>query len=225
MIDAGLVTAIRSQPWFSAAWSPFALLDTDLRIRAANPAFCRATDSDADQLVGCVADEAFPDRPGEAEAAAGSTFVRSVEEVLRSRATLWLGMHRHDLPDPREPGRWVHRWWLPVQAPVLEDGRLVGVLHHVQDVTGLLDALPAPLAGQVVGPGAEMARALDELRREFPRSAAASVLGVLTDSQLVVTRVLGHPDTGRAVELARLRLEVADRTPAQLDGDGRPPGG
>lgn len=62
-----------------------------------------------------------------------------------------MALQRHDVQDA-ETGRFVEKSWLPVNTPVRDaEGRTVGVLHHVEDVTRLLvsTALESNLLGPV----------------------------------------------------------------------------
>jgi hypothetical protein len=71
-----------------------------------------------------------------------------------------MGLQRYDVL--AESGGFVEKSWLPVNVPIPDpDGRIVGILHHVEDVTRLLattalerdlrtppaHAEPPPLAG------------------------------------------------------------------------------
>lgn len=47
-------------------------------------------------------------------------------------------IQRYDIPAAGSPTGFVSRTWSPVNSPVLDvAGRAVGVLHHVEDITGL----------------------------------------------------------------------------------------
>lgn len=216
MIPEEVVSRIESADWFRSPFSPCALLDADLRIGAVNAAFLRiAGGVPASRLVGQVATEvlaANPDAPG---ADASAALARSVEDVVSTGQVSWLGVHRHDLPDPHRPGTVVHRVWLPVLVPVVDQGAVVGVLHHVQDLTPALGAERAT-AERLSGHADALALSAQRLGQEFPDTPPEGVLGVLTDSVRVVARALGDPDPARSTELARLRLEVLTGSPARV---------
>lgn len=214
VIPEEVVSRIESADWFRSSFSPCALLDADLRIGAVNAAFLRVAGGlSASRIVGQVATEVLAANPDDPGADASAALVRSVQGVLSTGQVRWLGIHRHDLPDPHRPGAFLYREWLPVHIPVVHQGAVVGVLHHVQDLT------PAPTAGRpapwpLPDHSDALARASERLRLEFPGASTELVLTVLTDSARVVARVLGEPDPARAAELARLRLEVLTGAPA-----------
>ncbi|WP_374455344.1 PAS domain-containing protein [Nocardioides sp.] len=210
MIPEHVVARVRSAPWFGDRWSPYALLDDDLRIRASNAAFSRATGVPAERLVGQVAVDVFPADPSDPAASSLAAFCAGIEDVLRTGRPCWLGPVRHDTPHPHDRGAFVLKVWLPVQLPVTHDGQVVAVLHHVQDLT-------AALGGTTAAPQhtAAMDAAVRHLHREFPQAPAERVLGLVTDSYRTVLRALGVAELDQAVSLARLRLEIHTGGPAR----------
>lgn len=210
MIPDRIVAQISSAPWFGARWSPYVLLDPDLRIRAANTAFATVTGTHPDRLRDQLAGDVFPAHPTDPDAQSVAVLTAAVEGVLRTGRPSWLGLLRHDLPLPHDHGAYVHKVWLPLELPVTEQGRVLGVLHHGQDVTAATNGSVA--ADPQHAPG--MAGAVQTLSREFPHTALEMVVGLLTDSHRTVLRALGAPDPEKAVALARLRLEVRTGRPA-----------
>jgi hypothetical protein len=215
MIPSQVVAQVESASWFDTAWAPWALLGADLRIEAVNGAFARVAGMPADRLVGRVATAVLDVNSDEPGADATATLVSSVGQVLDTGRPRWLGLHRHDLPDPARPGTFVQRVWMPVHLPVTHRGEVVGVLHHVQDLTPIVRTPSGRGRGTHTATSVELALAQDGLAREFPEVTPENVIGVLTDSLRVVGRVLGAPDPARATELARLRLEVLTGHPAR----------
>jgi hypothetical protein len=199
------VTSVETAGWFRRPWSPFALLDRDLCVRAVSPAFESVTGHARETVVGRSAFDAFPDNPGDPTADGVARVGSSLEKVLQTQRSDWMPLQRYDIPDVTAPGAFVVRAWLPVNIPVLEGGRVVGVLHHSQDVSALLRT--APLGG-VGHDASELSAAAERLYVEYPNVAPETVLSLLTDSERLVIDVLGAPDHARALELARLRLDV-----------------
>jgi PAS fold len=199
MLSADLVDRITRSNWFNA-WSPYLVVDTDLRIRAVNRAYELATGHARSLLVGEHLFAAFPDNPADPGADGVANLSRSLESVFRHGAPNWMGVQRYDVPDVESAGTFVHKLWAPVNSPSRERGRTVGALHHVEDVTDL---------GEWVGPaGAGITSAARLLWRRFPGLSFEAVLGVLAHSHLVVAEDLSAPDPERAEELATVRLEV-----------------
>lgn len=215
MLSAGLLSRLGAAPWFRAPWSPYVVLDDELRIRAVNGAFARADGREVDELQGRHAFEAFPDNPGDPTGFAERAR-RSVEQVLRTGTADFLGVGRYDVPDHRAPGGFRYKVWMPVNTPISERGCVVGVLHHVQDVTAVVRAAPDVVATPVHGH--ELASAVEGLQELFPAAQAEAVLGILTDSQRIVMGTVRSADARLAAELARLRLEVRTGRPAGAAG-------
>ncbi|MBV9831333.1 MAG: PAS domain-containing protein, partial [Marmoricola sp.] len=123
---------------FRASAAPYLLLDTEFRIRAVNPSYERATLQVASQLLGAPMFEVFPDNPAVPEARGVQRLGESFERALVSGAADRMALQRYDVRDPGTGG-FVHKSWLPRNSPLRDpDGRTVGVLHHVEDVTQLL---------------------------------------------------------------------------------------
>lgn len=214
MIPPAVVARVLSTRWFDAPWSPCVLLDDELRILAANRAFAKLTEVPASRLAGRLATDVFPPNPDDPAADATAHLTRSLQDVLSTGRSTWLGFHRHDLPDRYVQGAYLHRVWMPALTPVLHHGYVVGVVHHVQDLTPTFGpGADLPRLGAVHGP--EMATAVERLERQFPGTPHDMVTGVLGDSLRVVTQVLGDPDPVRASELSRLRLELLTGAPAR----------
>lgn len=155
---------------FRASAAPYLLLDTDLRIRAANRSYERATLQRAPEMVGEFMFDVFPDNPATPEACGVERLGRSFEHTLTADEPDRMALQRYDVRDP-ETGTFVGKNWLPSNSPIHDrDGRVVGVLHHVEDVTHLLvpTALERHLADSSSpgesGPVAEGAPVAEALR-------------------------------------------------------------
>ncbi|HTW13844.1 MAG TPA: PAS domain-containing protein [Nocardioides sp.] len=213
MVSDRLVAGISSALWFQARRSPFALLGSDLRFRAVNAAFEHVTQQRRDRLIGAFAFEAFPDNPEAPSARGVATVASSMEQVLRTATASWLGVQRYDLPHPSRPGSFLPRMWMPINLPVLEDGRVAAILHHSQDIS------PCPgshaRATHPADDATGMEAAFRQLLMGFPDIATPTVMGFLTDSYRVVTHALHRADVDQALSLARLRLEIHVRHPAR----------
>lgn len=209
-LSGGHVAHVTSAPWFTSRSAPFALVDRDLRIRAVNQAFEAASGHGSERLVGRLAHEAFPDNPHDPASQHAAAMLASMHQVLRSGSPHWLEVSRYDVP--HESGRFVPKVWMPVNRPVLERGRVVGVLNHSQDLTQALVSLPGPHAAD--GTAGPLSRAVDTLQRQFPGQAPEAVLGILTHSLRVLLEATGSIAVEKAVELARLRLEIQSCGPA-----------
>ncbi|MGW8375115.1 PAS domain-containing protein [Actinacidiphila sp. SB3-2] len=127
---------------FQMTAAPYVVLDTDLRIQGVNPAYLRATGRSHDELLEMFMFDAFPDNPEDEKADGVRNLGASLEQVLRHGAPHNMGVQRYDIPDVENPGTFRLKTWSPLNSPLLDgDGRVVGALHHVEDVTAVHDLL------------------------------------------------------------------------------------
>ena len=125
---------------FRASAAPYLLLDVDLQIRAANAAYQRATDHDVSAMVGEAMFDVFPDNPRTPEARGVQLLGESFERALRTGGADRMGLQRYDVI-AGTGGGFVHKTWLPINSAIRDqDGQIIGLLHHVEDVTHLLTA-------------------------------------------------------------------------------------
>ncbi|MET9263607.1 PAS domain-containing protein [Amycolatopsis sp. NPDC004079] len=160
-----LLRSVSGNPLFTATSSAYLLLDADLRIQAANPAYLRATGRQFDELVGSFMFDAFPDNPADTGATGVRNLGASLERVMRRGLRDDMGVQRYDIPDPAAPDRFRFKTWSPVNSPLLDAaGRVAGTLHHVEDITVvhdvLRDAAGAELADGKRQPAAVLRRAM-----------------------------------------------------------------
>ena len=196
------IRGIADSVTFRASTAPYLLLDLDLRIRAANEAYQRVTHHDISKMAGESMFEVFPDNPATPEARSVERLGESFERALSAGDADRMGLQRYDVLAER--GEFVQKSWLPVNSPIRDpDGRTVGVLHHVEDVTRLLtntaletDLLaPHGRAGPhpVVGTPAWV----EALRRDsLERRTRAQML--LQDSRRALERMSRRIETGQA---------------------------
>ncbi len=211
MLSASRISTIEESAWFQTKWAPYALIDSDLRIRAVNTAYEDVSAHPRDSLVGQLLFDVFPDNPANPEADGVANVSASLERVFRRGSRHWMGVQRYDIPDRRNPGEFIYRVWTPMNSPIKDGKKTVAVLHHGQDVTRVVPPKPAHIAYPQL---AELRNAAGVLGRQFPTLPAEAVLGVLTHSHSVVMETSGAPDFERAEALAKLRLETHAGHPA-----------
>lgn len=196
-LPRGVIRGIESSAWFRAADKPYLVVDAELRISAVNAAYEEVTGQPRDSLIGAWMFEAFPDNPADPHGGAANLST-SFEHVLRRGLRHWMGVQRYDVPGSAE-GEFVYKEWVPVNSPLVRGGRVVGAIHHVEDVTDVVDG-----AGR---DRVEMTLSARALAVRFPTLGYNQVLGVLTESHRDVAQTLGKLDGGQAVALAVQRLE------------------
>jgi hypothetical protein len=121
-------------PVFDAQPTATLVLDTDLRIRAVNRAYEAAVQRSADDLLGRWVFDAFPDNPEDQDADGVEKVGASLDSVARHGRPHDMLVQRYDLADA-VTGRWVARVWHPLNAPVMDGDRVVGLLHQADDIT------------------------------------------------------------------------------------------
>jgi hypothetical protein len=131
---------------FRASPIPTMVMDLDLVVRDANPAYLAATGRQLDDIVGRYVFEAFPANPGHPDGDGVDTMRASMQHVLEHREEHQVGVQRYDIPWPDAPEGFVERYWSPINTPIFDvDGELTGIVQTVEDVTGFHDDLAVVL--------------------------------------------------------------------------------
>lgn len=164
---------MHGNPVFDAHPSPTLVLDTEFVIRAANRAYLQLTDRTSEDLIGAGVFEAFPDNPDVPESDGAERLRDSLTRVLRTRRAHHMAVQRYDVVGVDGSRAFVRKFWAPVNSPILEQDRVIGVLHRVEDVTQLEEDLRSVLSHyhRIVDDG----RVTPEEARRFTDSAAAFV--------------------------------------------------
>ena len=123
---------------FEASPTPFVVVSPpDWTIVAANDARLALTGATRAEQIGRKLFEAFPDDPCDAGADGVRNLSASLERVVATAATDVMAVQRYDIQDAS--GRFVERWWSPVNTPVMgEDGKVALVIHRVEEVTEVM---------------------------------------------------------------------------------------
>ncbi|MGI4731253.1 MAG: PAS domain-containing protein [Janthinobacterium lividum] len=101
---------------------------------AANDARLQVTDTTRDGQIGSRLFDLFPDDPNDPQADGVRKLTASFERVLSTRATDQMAVQRYAIREA--DGRFVERWWTPVNTPILgADGEVAFIIHRVEDVT------------------------------------------------------------------------------------------
>lgn len=224
---------------FDALPTPYLVLSPDLVIVASNRARELATGRPRESVLGQHLFTAFPDDPADPEARATALLAESIERVLATGLVDTMPVQRYNIPTPG--GGFTARWWLPVNAPLLDaDGRVALVVHRVEDVSAYMGREPdAHLPGteeleaaqavylhshalrEALTNEAETARRLAGLMEVTRRLAAATGVDELTDIVVHHGLVALGADAG-AVCIREEDADVLDVTFATLDGERIP---
>ncbi|MGY1833947.1 ATP-binding protein [Blastococcus sp. SYSU DS0510] len=123
---------------FDALPAPFLVLTPELVIVGMNRARERVTGTRRADLVGRHLFEAFPDNPENPRASGVRHLRASLERVLSTGEPHTMAVQPYDILD-QSTGEFVERYWSPVNVPVLDEhGRVVLLLHRVEDVTDFI---------------------------------------------------------------------------------------
>ncbi len=115
----------------------YLILDTSFGIVAVNDAYCQATMTVRDDIVGRPLFQVFPDNPGDSAADGVQNLRASLLKVLKTRAPDRMNIQKYDI-ERRGIGGFEVRYWSPLNIPVLgDDGYVKWIIHAVEDVTEL----------------------------------------------------------------------------------------
>ncbi|WP_330302718.1 MULTISPECIES: SpoIIE family protein phosphatase [unclassified Streptomyces] len=139
---------------FRALPGMVALLTPQLVYADANDEFLHMTGRTREQLIGRYLFDVFPDNPNDSTATGMRNLEASLLRVLSTGERDAMALQRYDVASPDRPGEWEERYWSPVNAPVHgPDGKVVLLIHRVEEVTELIRARG--------GPGGNRARVLE----------------------------------------------------------------
>ncbi|MFF3277436.1 PAS domain-containing protein [Streptomyces chrestomyceticus] len=191
-----LLRAASSSQVFLVTAAPYVVLDTDLRIQGVNPAYLRATGRGPEDLVGAFLFDAFPDNPHDPAASGVRNLGASLERVLRRGVPDEMGVQRYDIPDPDAPGAFRPKTWSPVNSPLIDaDGRVVGALHHVEDITAAHEVLDPASGGAAAWDPARQPAAV--LRRAMLAAARYARAHAAWDAAQTTPGALSAADIAR----------------------------
>ncbi|GAA4004488.1 SpoIIE family protein phosphatase [Streptomyces sp. NBC_01352] len=130
---------------FRALPGMVALLTPDLVYADANDDFVRLAGRTREQLLGRYIFDVFPENPNDPAAAGMRETRESMLRVVATGERDTMALLRYDIQDPERPGHWREHYWSPVNAPVRDsEGRVVLVVHRVEEVTELIRARGGP---------------------------------------------------------------------------------
>jgi len=122
------------QGLFESLPALFLILTPDLKIVSVSDAYLKATMTKREDLQGRGIFEVFPDNPEDLAATGVSKLRASFERVFKTVAADTMAIQKYDIR--RQDGSFEERHWSPINSPVLgSDGRIVYLIHRVEDVT------------------------------------------------------------------------------------------
>lgn len=165
---------------FESVPTPLLILKPDaaFTIAGVSDMYLEETLTVREEIVGKGLFDVFPDNPAVPEADATTNLRASLLYAVSTKKTHTMAVQRCDVPD-RERGGFAFRYWKPINAPVIgPDGRLLYILHRVENVTDFM------LSQQVNEALTEQSRTLTaELgRSEAEASRRGAALDVTTNA-------------------------------------------
>jgi PAS domain S-box-containing protein len=122
------------QGLFESLPALFLILTPDLKIISVSDAYLKATMTKREDLLGRGIFEVFPDNPEDLAATGVSKLRASFDRVFQTVAPDTMAIQKYDIRRP--DGVFEERHWSPINSPVLgPDGRIVYLIHRVEDVT------------------------------------------------------------------------------------------
>lgn len=141
--DGDMSAFVDYEALFGAAPNPCLVLDPDLVVVEANGAYAEVAGRSREELLGRSVVEALAADGGGLGPEGARRLRASLLRVLREQVADEMPVQRYNLPRPGRPGGVEGRWWSVVNVPVLDrDGGVEWIMHQVQDLTDLADALP-----------------------------------------------------------------------------------
>ena len=175
-----------------------ALLTPDLVYADVNAAFVRGTGRSRESIVGRYLFDVFPENPDDPEAVGAQLLHTSLRRVLSTGERDTMAVQRYDVETPEHSGRWEERYWSPVNTPVPgPDGRVVLIVHRVEEVTELIrfrggagDGQGRILEAELYARGRELQELNNRLREAHAREREVAL--ALQEAMLPGRRQVGH---------------------------------
>ncbi|MFZ5895531.1 MAG: ATP-binding protein [Myxococcota bacterium] len=125
---------------FASVPALYLVLTPELTIVAVSDAYLRATMTRREEIIGKNLFDVFPDNPDDPAATGARNLRESLERVVERREADAMAVQKYDVrKPPEEGGAFEERFWSPFNSPVLdESGRLLYIIHCVEDVTEFL---------------------------------------------------------------------------------------
>ncbi len=110
--------------------------DPSLVIQAVTDAYAQATLTRREDILGKELFEVFPDNPNDPKADGVNNLRASLLRVLESRTADRMPIQKYDIRRPEAAGGgFEERFWSPLNTPIFAAGKMIAIIHQVEDVT------------------------------------------------------------------------------------------
>jgi signal transduction histidine kinase len=106
----------------------------DYTIVAVSDAYARVTMNVREHILGKKLFEVFPDNPDDPGATGVRNLTASLQHVIHFHEAHKMAIQKYDIPYPDGHG-FEEKYWSPLNTPVLNNGKLLYIIHQVNDVT------------------------------------------------------------------------------------------
>lgn len=106
----------------------------DFTVVAVSDAYARVTMNVREHMLGKNLFELFPDNPDDPNANGVRNLRASLLHVLHFNEPHKMEIQKYDIPYPDGHG-FEERYWRPLNTPVIDNGKLLYIIHQVDDVT------------------------------------------------------------------------------------------
>jgi|GEM_PF-1545080 len=130
-----LQTEVLRDAVFDAVPHGYLVLDPEFNIIDVNQQYLDLTRTRRKDLVGVAMFEAFPDNPDDPTADGVRNLRASLETARSTGRPHAMAVQKYDIPLRGPGGGFEERYWKPLNTPILRQGKVVALIHHVRDVT------------------------------------------------------------------------------------------
>ncbi|WP_232703566.1 PAS domain-containing sensor histidine kinase [Halobacterium wangiae] len=130
---------------FENAPNPYLIVQPDeYEIVAVSDTYLEATMTERETILGQTLFEVFPADPEDPDPEGAPRLRRSLDRVTEQREEDVMPVTHYPVPDrDATNNQFEDRWWSPVNTPLFDArGKLLYIIHHVQDVTPLVETSP-----------------------------------------------------------------------------------
>ncbi|MGV3587863.1 MAG: PAS domain-containing protein [Adhaeribacter sp.] len=162
------------------------VLSPDLIIKAATDSYLRETLTLRENIIGKQVFRIFPDNPDLDGASPTANLQASIQQALTDGKTHQMAVYRYDIPDPKNSGLFLERYWRTSNTPLLDqNGKLLCIIHETANVTEAEKARLQLLESQEREQAANAQAELQRMRLERLFDQAPAAMAILEGPDLV----------------------------------------
>lgn len=182
---------------FLATPGLYLVLSPGFDIVAVNDAYCRATMTAREAILGRNLFEVFPDNPDDAGATGVNNLRASLDRVVEFKRPDKMAIQKYDIRRPDDQGGgFEERHWSPLNIPVLGSrNELRWIIHRVEDVTDVVRLTAA-----------------DEQQRAHVRELAAVIEQVRTTNETLARQVQANEQLQEQLQQAAKMKAIGQLT-------------